>query len=329
MARAFSLCIFIVSLCVSHASAQSKVTTFKAGSITASFNADNFSSIQFIGVSASDLTPFQVENPAGVVIDIPAPTEKPANEGVFSVTGNACIKTIKVTPDTKKTRIVFDELTVAPGINQVAAGCDYSIKKTRDSLVVLFSKQPITTDFYPSPTPLIPSTTPAPIPTGIVKTIPTPVSTSTPVVNATPSPTIVVTPTQIATAIPTGTPTSTPTPTIAMDTDNPLAAVLTGIEFFHQDSTNQIKLQLTQRVSFKLTREDARRYKIVIPQASVENKGLTLPQFPPNDLVGFTLVQAQPHEQGIEVIIGMDDGMKAQVVNIDQAIVVTAEAAGF
>lgn len=195
-----------------------------------------------------------------------------------------------------------------------------------------------------------------PIPTTMatIKALPTILSTPIPnvtlqVITSIPKSTLTstITPKPISTPTskPSLTPTATKTPTITptptskrmenIQISKSAPSVITGscllnaIEFKHLEHLNQIKINFSERVSFKISKENSRRYKVSIPECALTNKGLLLPQFPPNDVTGFTLARVVEVNNGLDIIIGTDDGMKASALNIDSTIVVSSDPSGF
>ena len=77
-----------------------------------------------------------------------------------------------------------------------------------------------------------------------------------------------------------------------------------------------VKLKLSFRSEYKLTRRDQKTFDLEIPNCGVSSEVLALPFFPPHDFVGFTFVQATPTAGGLRIAIGVDRGVRvASVVN--------------
>ena len=188
----------------------------------------------------------------------------------------------------------------------------------------------------------IPTLIPAKIPTPTKTPTVTPTTTRTTTPSTTPTNTKTLKPTftfvpDTATATPSLTPTVTITPKVVatmVSSQSPTIAApegksLIGIDFIHSNNSNQIKVSFTERVSFKMVKEDSRKYKISVTGCALQNSGLLLPQFPPNDVIGFTLVRVAKTSSGLDVIVNLEDGMKATATNIDNSIVISSETAGF
>lgn len=159
---------------------------------------------------------------------------------------------------------------------------------------------------------------------------PTPSATLTPTFTETPIPSL--TPTATFTTQPTLTPTVAQKLTVA--TAPPTEVVLLGksmlgFEFRLQGGESIIELKLTERSQFRLVKERERRFKLTIPGIQSIPSGLNLPNFPPNEVLGFTVIQALQSDAGVDILIGVEDGKKAVAVNQDNSIIVTAVPAGF
>lgn len=62
--------------------------------------------------------------------------------------------------------------------------------------------------------------------------------------------------------------------------------------------------------SFEMNKPMPDRYALWLPGFKLQSKRVALPQFPPADHVGFTLVQAEEREGGIMVTVGVDRGTR-------------------
>ena len=294
------------------------------------------------------LVSLAVENPPRIVIDVITKTgkrNKAAKEIILPILNHPCIRQARVGNHTDKIRLVLD-LIHTGGKN----ACPFSIADAPGKVVIDFKHTGNTTPGVVNAT-VTPTASSTPV--AIMSPTARPTATATAIITKTtviPTPTVTATATNTAKATATNTLVATtknipPTQTIAAVTAAPATPTVTvknssdaivigkpalsAIEFLHQDTTNQIKIILSERVAFKLIREDARRYRISVSDVGLKNRGLLLPQFPPNEVAGFTMARASETASGLDIIIGLDDGMKASAVNIDQAIVVTAEPAGF
>lgn len=95
---------------------------------------------------------------------------------------------------------------------------------------------------------------------------------------------------------------------------SPLAGGLkvSGIGF-ERDKTSQIpmiKISLSQRTPYTLSRTGQRAYRLAIPGATFAEEHLTLPQFPPQDFKGVTLVNPEKGNGQVEFFIGVDRDTK-------------------
>jgi hypothetical protein len=289
------------------------------------------STIKIIGEKNEQILPFLIDSPKRLVIDIQIEDGKILKEKTFAVKNSSCIQKIRTGYHSNKVRIVLD-------LNN---DCDHIIERSTSEITINFEEQI-------KPVPVIKETSqnlPSLYITQSVTNTPiTPktIRTSTPAFTNTPAttPTFTYTATTKLTSTPTNTPTPTPTvtltatatPTISTNIQSNNAVIeksLNSIDFIHRNNLNQVKINLSERTPFKLSKEDHRKYKISITGFKLNNKGLVLPQFPPNDVVGFTLVRVVVTNSGLEIIINLEDGMKVTAANIDSAIVITSEPAGF
>lgn len=338
-----------------HAEPQSKEILKLPALTVATRSNDSKLDLIIKGPSAMKAEIFEVENPRRLVIDLPVTVSK-LNRTVASPNQNL-ITAIRFGAHPGKVRIVLD---FASGIvlhtsHKTAGRVTLTLETTPTKELSATPIPLITPPSQPTLTPtVIPSATqlqaetPRATPTVIQTTVSplvsitpepsvTPLATGTlaPLPTETPHPTPTFTPEPSPTTMPTATETPAATPTVAPAIETPLISPvavgcrLSGIEFFLENAESFVRLTLSERTQFKLVREKERRYKIMIPDCTVATPGLSLPQFPPNDVVGFTLVRIQQVDSKIEIDIGLDDGMKANAVNKDAAILIKASPAGF
>lgn len=77
-----------------------------------------------------------------------------------------------------------------------------------------------------------------------------------------------------------------------------------------------MKIKLSFRSEYKLTRRDQKTFDLEIPNCTVASESLALPYFPPHDFVGFTFVKVERSGNGVKVALGVDRGVRiASVVN--------------
>ncbi len=92
---------------------------------------------------------------------------------------------------------------------------------------------------------------------------------------------------------------------------------------FERDKNSQIpmiKISMTQRTPYTLTRTGQRAYRLTIPGATFAEEHLTLPQFPPQDFKGVTLVNPEKGNGQVEFFIGVDRDTKLASFSNDNEI---------
>jgi hypothetical protein len=275
----------------------------------------------------AQVAPRLLKDPPRFLVEIDAVSSKAMKEKKTAVPKNSCIQKIRQRSTTTTAILVLDLVPMSgDGI------CSISQSEKDGAVVVNFSLINAQT---PTPVPTItaiPSIASTTVPTQVPTQVPTDVPTVTPTITSTSTPTVIATieEEQEPTAIPEETATAAPTiseqPSASV---TPLQPSLLSIDFVHDAQSNQVVLRLTDRFPFRMSKESNRKYKLTINGLHLGHDGLRLPQFPPNEVAGFTLVQAQDAGDKLEVQIAVDDGMKATAVNIDSAIVITAKPAGF
>lgn len=317
MKKVVSFFITLFAFCIGIHYPCSALPLFASGGYSVELTTKNSeSTITFKGFSEGSITVFDVDNPDRIVVDI-AQTGIKLPKGTKTL-ADSCIRSVRFGAHADKTRIVLDRSDTACTHSEASSAKSFTIKVTPLNTVIP-SPIPTAAPATPSPT-----TTPTVSPKASPTPIPTLIPTLTPAHTLTPSPTS----TPTITPQPEQTPTTEPTQP-SIETPTQQGKVLKEITFSHENDQTIVMLSLSERTNFKLTRENPREYKITITDCSVGQQGLTLPQFPPNDMVGFTLVKATPGENKLEITIGVDDGMKASAVNKDSMIIVRAEPSGF
>lgn len=295
------------------------------------YSADGDTTVVTIdGIANSGIAIFDVEDPQRIVIDM----EESAHSVPKPIRNikSRCIKSIRFGTHIKSIRMVLD--ISDPACKHEEAKTDFQtiITIKRGEFDAIKGEVPPVTPASDTSTPAVtitatpipptPTATPETTITSVPKTSPTP-SPVPPTVTPTAAPLLTATPTQTVTAATPVSETNTPTPA-------PHASkMLKSIDFIHENDQPVLKLELSERMNFKLTKDSPRQYRISINDCSIDNQGLSLPQFPPNDMAGFTLIQAIPGEGKLDIIVGLDDGMKAYAYNRDSTIIIRAEPAGF
>jgi hypothetical protein len=184
------------------------------------------------------------------------------------------------------------------------------------------SSQPV----LPSPTvESIRTATPSPLPT----VEPTRTATPSPVPTSTtePSPTPARTPTRIPpreTPRPSATRPSPPLPLpgdsvgeVSIGEANPPEdtvgrLLLLGYKFdyLHPGKIPVLKVTLSKsRTQAQMSKVDPKTYKIVVPGCGISATQLSLPQFPPADFTGFSMVSAQEIDGKTEITISVEPGV--------------------
>jgi len=85
-----------------------------------------------------------------------------------------------------------------------------------------------------------------------------------------------------------------------------------------------VRVALAQRPQFKLSRRDDRSYRLVINDCYMGAKEQQLPQFPPADFEGLTILRAEQVGTAVEVIIGTERGVKLASVSKNNDILIRA-----
>jgi hypothetical protein len=168
-------------------------------------------------------------------------------------------------------------------------------------------------------------------------------ASATPTITASPSKTATVTATSTATFTTTPTSSATPTATasVAMtdstttkeyavgnDTNsipkldsleslssqelpiNKQGMLSLSFEYQEPDNLPVVNLTMAQRPNYKLVKRDDGTFILSFSKCSVTNKLLKLPQFPPQDFLGFRFIQVTPKKESCEVLIGVDKGTR-------------------
>jgi AMIN domain len=87
--------------------------------------------------------------------------------------------------------------------------------------------------------------------------------------------------------------------------------VLAAIKFvsLSPSQTKAVRLELSSLSQFTLTKKDDTSYLLKLPNATLNDSVLALPYYPPRDFTGLTVVLAKEVNDGVEITIGVDQGM--------------------
>jgi len=92
------------------------------------------------------------------------------------------------------------------------------------------------------------------------------------------------------------------------------------------DGTPTLKLRLSKRPKYKLVKKDAKYYHLTIPRCSLMWDHLKLPQFPPHDFKGFSMVMAERLGRDVKITIGVDRGTRiTALANETEILIKTAK----
>ena len=120
------------------------------------------------------------------------------------------------------------------------------------------------------------------------------------------------------------TPAPSPTPAAIVTADANAPSVVNAI-IFEREGTLQspiIRIKLNRRSEYRMSRLDDKFYKISLPAVHLERPAIGLPQFPPQDFEGFSLVAAKDEARGIEIKVGVERNSRVSVVPADNDILV-------
>ncbi|MCO6431196.1 MAG: AMIN domain-containing protein [Deltaproteobacteria bacterium] len=169
---------------------------------------------------------------------------------------------------------------------------------------------------------------------------PTPTHTTAPTFTATPAPS----PTSVKTPTAANTPTATsgspdiPVSPAAMAVATLNSAKLSGkvapkgqqevvaLEFGYSGRTvlqPTIKIRLAKKTRFGLQKLDDRMYRLVIPDCRLLRPPLKLPQFPPQDFLGFNMVLMEETSEGVEAKIAVERNARITAAPAGDSIWIT------
>ena len=106
-----------------------------------------------------------------------------------------------------------------------------------------------------------------------------------------------------------------------------LAHSLSSIEFgtANNGDTQVLKIGLSSSASFNVAKTGSLEYRLIIADTSLGSRGLALPQFPPQEFEGLTVIQAAPFKDRVEVTIGVERGYRIVASSSGSEIWITAE----
>lgn len=87
---------------------------------------------------------------------------------------------------------------------------------------------------------------------------------------------------------------------------------IVGYRFEYGDpgKTPILKVTLNSNgASAQISKVDSTTYKIVVPNSSLANEDLVLPQFPPADFVGFIMVMSDQLSGSVEITVSVEEGV--------------------
>jgi hypothetical protein len=282
---------------------------------------------------------FSLENPARIVVDVEL-----SRANVKSSTtplAGAVLSGIRIGAHPDKIRIVLDlvrsiETRFLPdgaGSLRIMLGRSKIVPQARggtENKIKVVTNSPT-----PSPTatlkqtaevtPAVPTEKPTPI---------APPSTATATPNSAMIETNDITPTPAAV---TSTPTSAATPTAISTATAPAreaksvylgrgSITVSAINFDYNpvDKAPVIRIALSGRSEYKLSKRDDRSFSLLLPDARLSNSGTGLPQFPPQDFNGLTFVLAAAKDNSVDISIGVERGIRVTAFAKDQEIWVRA-----
>lgn len=94
------------------------------------------------------------------------------------------------------------------------------------------------------------------------------------------------------------------------------------------DGAPVVRLGLTERPAFSFQRADAKTYRLTLQNCSVGGSQLALPHYPPDDFIGFTIVEVRQNGSSTEVLIGVDHDFKIAPTTSENSIVIRSMPRG-
>lgn len=94
------------------------------------------------------------------------------------------------------------------------------------------------------------------------------------------------------------------------------------------DGAPVVRLGLTERPAFSFQKADAKTYRLTVQNCSVGGTQLALPHYPPDDFIGFTIVEVRQAGSSTEVLIGVDPDFKIAPSTTENSIVIRSVPRG-
>ena len=80
-------------------------------------------------------------------------------------------------------------------------------------------------------------------------------------------------------------------------------------DYLQPGKTPVLKIKLSRdRTQAQISKVDAKTYRIIVPNSGLDSATLALPQFPPADFIGFSMVAAQEVEGQVEITVTVELG---------------------
>ncbi|MFM1848947.1 MAG: hypothetical protein RL417_2421, partial [Pseudomonadota bacterium] len=107
-------------------------------------------------------------------------------------------------------------------------------------------------------------------------------------------------------------------------TTTALGQQLTELAFERTDegAAPLVRLGLTKRPTFSFQKADPRTYRLTLPKCAVGSPHLAFPHYPPDDFVGFSIVEVRQAGEDTEVLIGVDRDFKIAPTTTERAILI-------
>jgi len=101
---------------------------------------------------------------------------------------------------------------------------------------------------------------------------------------------------------------------------------LEALNFYYEKPGNTPLLQLilNKRPEFRLSKTATKSYTLKIPDCTLKGEYLRLPQFPPQDFSGFSLVLAETKGADLHITIGVERGVKINAFSRGNQILIRA-----
>lgn len=259
--------------------------------------------------AATSVSVFSVENPNRLVIDIEGLSL--SRLPLVSAKEDAVVRGLRLGVHPGKARIVIDIAGDTPP--------QFHWETAQQELIVRFSvgQQPASsTAPSPTPTPIAPTvvSNQENAPAAVVAITP-----DMPPVKGPGDPPLVLLPPE-PTPIKIGrlSQAASPEPTQMPPSESPL---VTAIRFLRNSQQQAVlAVLLNQRREFRLARLDARTYRLTIPGVGFAGSHVALPFYPPSDFIGFTHCIPKQRDDGIEILIGVDRGARAEASVLESTI---------